>query len=178
MEYFQLISEATNIPKPTLFSDNEISYRMSKKHFDEMPKSQTCYYETAEDQEIPELMNHPTFLCGRELKHIIEVYDPDIQWKNLFFLPSKMDEMTEKTLEYSIPSLTEQNCLHEDCVIYPNGELEKLILNGKKIRNMDIFQVEGTAVNYVIVSLPLAESISRRNLYGIKLERVEIRYHG
>ena len=52
-----------------------------------------------------------------------------------------------------------------------------LIIDKSKMRNLDIFRIakDGVSENLVVVSLALAESISRRNAYGVIFERIEVR---
>ena len=66
-------------------------------------------------------------------------------------------------------------CLHEDAVVLPDGTIKKLVIDHKKIPNIDIFQIKNAVHNRVLVSLRMAESISRRKAYGVMFERVEVR---
>lgn len=162
-------------PQPHRLSNKDYPYRMTEENFRMIEDDKTDYYQLFDETEIPQLMTNPTFMCLDGLKSIINVYDPSVRWKSLFLIPGTEEQLYEGTLHYWIPSIIKQDCIHEDCEIMPNGAIEKLILDEKKIRNRDIFQVADVQENYVVVSLALAESINRRHLYGVITERVEVR---
>lgn len=65
--------------------------------------------------------------------------------------------------------------MHSDTVKYPNGELQELILDKRKVRGRDIFRVRGMMENKVVVSLAVAESILRRKPYGVSIKKVSVR---
>ena len=175
MEYFMLCSEATNQPGLLALLQEGYMHLLSDECFRRIPDSGACYYEFHDDIEEPALMTTPLYLCNEELKHILQVYDPAIQWKNLFLLPPEAEKVKGNVFHYFIPNFRRIDCIHEDAKILPNGIFEEVILDQKKIQNLPVFQVVNDVENYVVVSLTLAESISRRNLYGIKLKRVEVR---
>ena len=58
--------------------------------------------------------------------------------------------------------------------IYPNGTLKELILERKFINDEDVFKVKGTLENFIIVSLPVVESILRRKMYGVAFREVRV----
>ncbi len=175
MEYFVIKSHAVMVPEPARISNQDYPYQMNEENFEKIEDAKVDYYHLNKDTEIPEVLLKPTFMCGDSLKHIMEIYDPAIKWKSVYLIPGMEEQLVEGTIHYWIPSMKRQHCLHRDCVTLPNGALQKLILDQRQVRNMDVFQVADTRENYVIVSLALAESISRRHMYGVALERVEVR---
>lgn len=175
MEYF-VIKSSVKVPlTPTNKEAVLYPHRLTEENFNSMPKGTIYYYHDAEDIEIPELMVQPTFMVGDSLRRIISVYDDTVSWKTLYMMPDEEEKVVDGTKRYSIPNLTRCKCLHEEAETAPNGAVTKLILDKNRLRNTAIFQVEETLENYVIVSLALAESISRRHPYGVRLERVEVR---
>ena len=52
--------------------------------------------------------------------------------------------------------------------------LKELVWDKKKIKGLDIFRVAGLLEYKVIVSLPVTESLLRRRLYGIGLQRIKV----
>lgn len=175
MEYFMLKSSAKTPLKPINIDTKRYQYRLTKENFNRIPRSEVYYFQNTDDIEIPELMVHPTFMVGETLKDIISLYDDTIIWKSLYLVPNEEEKMIGGTKHYQIPRLKRYKCLHPETEKQPNGAITKLILDKQRIRNMDIFQVQEAQENFVLVSLALAESISRRNLYGVRLERVEVR---
>ena len=59
--------------------------------------------------------------------------------------------------------------------MHPNGALKEVILDQHKIKGRDIFRIKGIIENKTIISLAVAESIMRRNPYGVGLERVQVK---
>lgn len=180
MEYFLLKSNVKTPLCPIIRDNTNYPYRLTEENYNRLPKSEVYNYFFKEDMEKPELLTQPTFMLGDSLKSIISLYDDSVEWKSFHVLPVEGERvLEEKVLEeskhYWIPKLTRLKCLHSDVEIQPNGAVTTLILDKNKLRNMDIFQVEETQENYVLVSLALAESISRRHPYGVRLERVEVR---
>lgn len=175
MEYFLIKSSVKAPLQPIHMDTNLYRYRLTEENYQRLPKSEIYYYHHTEDIEIPELMLQPTFMVGDVLQHMISMYDDTVLWKSLYMMPDEEDKITEITRHYWIPKFTRIKCLHPQVEIQPNGAVKELILDRKRLRNMDIFQVEETQENFVLVSLALAESISRRHPYGVRLERVEVR---
>lgn len=175
MEYF-LIKSSVKVPlQPIHMDTNLYRYRLTEENYERLPKSEIYYYHYTEDIEIPELMLQPTFMAGDVLQQIISLYDETVSWKSLYMLPDEEDKIMELSKHYWIPGLTRIKCLHPQAELQPNGAVTKLVLDKKRLRNLNIFQVEETQENFVLVSLALAESISRRQPYGVRLKRVEVR---
>lgn len=175
MEYFLLKSSVVVPPKPIRLDTKLYQYRLTQEAYERMPKSEICYFHHTEDTEIPEILLQPTFMVGDSLKRIISLYDETVSWKSLYFMPDEEDKVMEGTIHCWIPDLPKVRCLHAETEIQPNGAVSKLVLDKRFLRNIDIFQIEETQENLVLVSLALAESISRRHLYGVRLERVEVK---
>ncbi len=175
MEYFLLKSNVKVPPQPIRLDEKIYQYRLSKEVYDKLPNSEICYFRFEEDIEIPELIVTPTFMVGETLKNLIGLYDESVSWKSLYFMPDEEEKVMEGTIRYWIPNLPKVRCLHEETEVQPNGAVTNLILDKRFLRNVDIFQIEETQENMVLVSLALAESISRRHMYGVRLERVEVK---
>lgn len=52
--------------------------------------------------------------------------------------------------------------------------LRRKILDREKLPKADIFKVGGIKVHKVIVTLPVAESLLRRSIYGMSLKEVKV----
>ena len=66
------------------------------------------------------------------------------------------------------------DCLHESAEKYDNGMLKELVLDKRKLEGFHIFRVAGLLEYKVIITLPVAESLLRRRLYGIGLRKVKV----
>lgn len=176
-EYFLLKTDAMVLFEPVDFDSKLYQHVMTREHFEKLPKDKICYYKYADEVELPDVMRRPTFMVGTSIYNIVKLYDETVEWKALQVFPDQLDFVREMAKSYWIPCLPEYACLHGDAVVLPNGTVERLILNRGRMRNMDIFRVADERIreNLVVVSLPLAESINRRNVYGVSMERVEVR---
>lgn len=176
-EYFLLKTAATTLFEPTDLNYKLYQHIMTKEHFAKIPEDQICYYKYSDEVEMPDVMLRPTFMVGRSIYNIVKLYDENIEWKSLQVFPDTLEYAREMVKSYWIPCLPEYKCLHEETIVLPNGTVDRLVLNRRKMRNVDIFRVADARIkeNLVAVSLPLAESINRRNVYGVSMERVEVK---
>lgn len=65
--------------------------------------------------------------------------------------------------------------MHKDAIVAPNGSISKLILDKNRMNGEDIMIIDGVPEKITIVSLAVAESIMRRNMFGIDFQEIEIR---
>lgn len=175
MEYFLIRSCAVTPFEPIHMDRSLYTKLMTKEAFEKLPEDIIYYYHLSGETELPEIMFRPTFMTGDGLHDIISLYDESIPWKNMQMFPDVEDFPREAAKGYWIPLLKEYRCLHKDTLILPDRTAKKPILDRSRLRNMDIFRISGVSGNLVAVSLALAESISRRELYGITFERLEVR---
>lgn len=175
MEYYLMKQYAINPVNPLLVEPGPYKYRLSQEEFDNLPDCSLGYYEYTLETELPAILIHPTFMVSQQIKKVIEMYDETVRFKSLTILPNDFDRVDEASMTYAIPYLRRYDCLHEDSVVLPDGTIKKTVIDHKKIPNIDIFQIKNAVQNRVLVSLRMAESISRRNAYGVMFERVEVR---
>ena len=109
------------------------------------------------------------------IRKVMKMYDERISFKALQVYPDKKEDISVASKTYWIYDCVMEDCLHQDTVIYPNGALKEVILDQHKIKGRDIFRIKGIIENKTIISLAVAESIMRRNPYGVGLERVQVK---
>ena len=174
MEYYLVKQNAVNPVRPLLKEPEPYRYKLSKEDFEHLPDYATGYYRYSKDVELPAVLLQPTFMVSPEVKKVIEMYDEMVQFKAVTILPNDFDKAKEASITYGIPWLRRYDCLHEESIVLPEGTIKRLVIDHKKIPNVDIFQIKNTVQNKILVSLRMAESISRRNIYGITFERAEV----
>ena len=76
---------------------------------------------------------------------------------------------------YWIYDCVMEECIHADAIKLPNGAYQEIIIDKRKIKGRNIFRPKGLQQNQIVVSLAVAESILRRNPYGVSLKKVEMR---
>lgn len=175
MRYFEL-RQAKYIHNPIkiqLARKGQYKYNMTQEQFDALKDVTVGYYEYDECVEMPDVLEGDTFFVSNELKKVFTMYDDTISFKGLQVYPFGM---VEKVMPLYWCFYTHNvACLHESVKIYPNGDIEEVILERNKIPPLDIFKIDGTATYRVIVTLPVAESILRRKMYGVSLKEVMVR---
>lgn len=173
-DYFLMRQEAVNPVKPVLLKAEEYAYRLTAENFEKMPRSSAGYYDFNEYSEFPGIMVHPTYMVNMRIKKVIEMYDETIKWKSVTIMPNDGSKMKEASEVYWIPKLREFDCFDKETVIMPDGTIKRLVIRRDKVQNSDIFQISRARENKVVVSLRMAESICRRNIYGVRFERIEV----
>ena len=173
MRYFEL-RQGKNVRNPIKLQwaqKNLYKYNPTKEEFDAFPKAKVGYYDYSDMVEIPDVLESDTLFVGEEVKHVLSMYDETIEFKGVQIYPFGMEEDIVPSYWTFYPR--EAACLHSSAKILPNGELEELILDSKKIPKADVFKVSGISVYRVIVTLPVAESLLRRKPFGISLREVK-----
>ena len=147
-------------------------YNPTKDEFDAFPNMQVGYYDYDDRVEIPDVLESDTFFVSDEVKHVLAMYDDELAFKGVQVYPFGMKSDLVPTYWTFFPK--EIICLHREVKCLPNGEIEELILDSSKTPKEDIFKVAGIDVHRIIVSLPVAESLLRRKMFGISLKEVKV----
>ncbi len=174
MEYFRLITN-NSMKEPIKAGGLDTGYykpNITIEEFARIPKAMVSYYDYKEELEFPDYVALPVPLFSTKLRDTLQIYDEEIQYKPVCYFAKQLE--IKKSLLYWFLYLKQLDCLHETCVKNPNGSIGKLVLDRHKIMGQDIFRIQGILENKIIISLPVAESILRRRLYGIGFEKVEV----
>lgn len=133
-------------------------------------KDHTGLYTIESDKSsYPEVLEAPLYMVSRTIQEILQLHDDHIVCKEV-----SMVNLPKKTLKYYAVLLTDRiECLHESAEFYQDKSVKKLVLDKDKIGDRRVFRVKGISPAYVIVSLDIAESVLRRNCFGVKFTKVE-----
>ncbi len=177
MEYFVLKQSAEVVNPIKVFGVEMEGYTAAMTHqdFKNLKRSKVAYAEYSRSHEIPDILAYPTYMVSDTLRRVLQMYDESISFKSLQVFPTTEKDLMEATRTYWIYDCVMEDCVHSDTVILPNGEFQELILDKKRVKGRDIFRVKGSLDNKLIVSLAVAESILRRNVYGVELQKVHIK---
>ena len=174
MNYFELLP-SPKVENPIVLTglDKEMyCHDMSSKQFTALERLTVAYFSGSEREEPCDILLEPTFMVSDELKRLLSMYDKEIAFKGIQALPT-VEECGLYPL-YWVPYFSEIACIHKDSIVYDNGMLSSLILDGSKIGKRDIFRLSGSLEYKIIVSMPVAESILRRRFYGVGLKKLEV----
>lgn len=180
MEYF-LLTQSSEIVNPIKFIEAEttgFTPCMSHDDFAKLNDLSITYFYYSEDQEIPDILKYPTYMVSDPIKKALAMYDDSISFKGVQAFPFETKDV-EKIKKYArtywIYDVMQIDCLSPETVFLPNGEVEEIILDRRRIRNLKMFRPRGLLDNRLIVTLPIAESILRRNAYGVGVKQVQVK---
>lgn len=116
----------------------------------------------------PDLIEAPLPLLSNRLKEIFNSFEKNIQCSCAI-----LSDPVLRTQEiYWLFALERLECLGDGTEFYPDSTLKKLVLNRSLIGEHSVFRIHGIREKQIIIRFDVAESILRRPVVGIKLERV------
>lgn len=135
-------------------------------------KEHTGLYTVETDQSsYPEVLEAPLYMVSEEIRKILELNDDYIVCKEV-----SMVNLPRQTLKnYAVVLVDRIDCIHETAEFYPDKSVKKLVLDREKIGDRNVFRIKDIGPSYVVVSLDIAESVLRRNCFGVKFTEVECR---
>lgn len=174
MEYFELC-QSPKVENPVALTglDRDAYCRMmTPERFEALDRLRVANFSGDEREEICDILTEPTFMISDRLKKLIALYDRGIAFKGIQALP--ISEESRQYPLYWVPCFPEIACIHQSSVIYDNGTIASLVLDGSKIGGQPVFRLSGCVGYRLAVSMPVAESILRRRLYGVSIRRLEV----
>lgn len=177
MEYLRLKqSEQMNNPFCVTGLDTGIyKANPNQAEFDIIPKMLVTYFDYAPDVDIPDYVKIPTPMVSEQLKKVFQMYDENMSFKGVQCYPKQIEDVKKAAPLYWTYYCEQLECLHSKAEIAPNGAIMKLVVNKNKLRGKDIVVIGGIQEKITLVSLAVAESILRRNLFGVAFEEIDLR---
>ena len=174
MEYYELSQskKVENAIEILGLDQEKYCYAMEEADFEALDKLKVAYYSGREFEELCDILIAPTFMVSDYMKKLMELYEKNIQFKGVQIFSTAQE--SERYPLYWVPKFPKVNCFHKNTVIQDNGMVEKLVLDKRKIGSRQIFRLPGIIEYKVIVSMPVAESILRRRMYGAGLQKIEV----
>lgn len=174
MEYFELIQDKKVEHPIQLVNLNATAYpyQMKETEFDALEELKVAYYSGNEAEEICGMLTEPTLLLADQIKRLFHLYENSIRFKAVQLFPK--DAVQGTSLLYWVPCFQEIDSLHPSTKKYANGMIEELVLAGDKLEGQTIFRVSGLQEYKVCISLPVAESLLRRRIYGVGLQKIKL----
>lgn len=142
--------------------------------FDSYKELSVYFFDYIEGEtEITSILTSPIFLIDKKISDLFVLYQPNMQMKGIQLFSTDPDEK-KKAVLYYLPDIPKIDCLSDKVRINPNGTINEILLNKDKVPEYPIFMLERIAEQKVIINEDVAESLLRRNLYGIGLKKIEI----
>jgi len=121
--------------------------------------------------EYVDFIERPVPLLSNKLKQLVEKFLPRQQYYPVGLID--LTRMRQDAYWLTLPQRID--CLSDKSEYHLNGTLKRPVLDiGKLVGNCaPLFQVLGVYETILVVNLTLAESIMRRDFYGIKLKKLD-----
>lgn len=172
MEYFRLMQDQRysgsvffDLLSMFLPRDNLIC------NYHHLPLLTTRQIKSNEFSFYPDVMDQQMYLVSQPMHDLLSAFMPNINYRIICFL-----EYERKVFNYYYAYLFEPlDCFSTKSEANKDrSRISKLMLRKNAVGDHDIFKLSGVNCHVVVVSLPVAEAILRRNLIGYKLETVEL----
>lgn len=173
MRYFELIADHDLSNPVQIQKINTRIYQngISKEEFDVIKRLQVAYFDHSEQTEICDVLWEPAFMVSDALRRVFLLYEPEMEFRGVQLFANNLEDNTAPL--YWLPYIEPVSCLGKESRKYTNGMLEKLVLDREAPMNgRSIFRVADILEYKIILSLPVAESMIRRQMTGIAFEPV------
>ncbi|MCM3342403.1 hypothetical protein M3650_28205 [Paenibacillus sp. MER TA 81-3] len=173
MEYF-IISQDENVENMIRFAglkSTNKTIEVTPEQADDIHDITVVFVEGSADSVYPDYIGKPVVFVADELKKVLELYDPGLVFKCAIL--SNPQHSMQKV--YWLLLLPRVDCLSEHTEFYKTGAVKSIVIDHAKAAEHAIFRVQGLLEKHVIINLDVAESLLRRDLLGMRLEKVRSR---
>lgn len=132
-----------------------------------LPKSNSYMVVSSHSDKLPNILSNQLFMVTQDIFELIQLFLGEVDYRCMFLVNRK------RNIEefYYIPQIPLINCLSSQCKSnLDKSHFTKIVV--KRERYPDIFRISNVKDRVIIISLPLAESILRRDIKGVQLERI------
>lgn len=164
--------------------DHQLPYSMKLRDFEMTGQHQVFYKEDAHrlnevsflyvlgsgDEVFSDLIQNPIYMISEKVQPVFDMYEDELIFKKVMLINKEVQ--SQKKYFHVVTDHIEG--LSDKTLFYPDGREKKIILEASKIYPHHIFQLKNVKGNYLIVSLPVVESLLRRKVQGILFEEIEV----
>lgn len=120
----------------------------------------------------PVFFQAPTYLISEELYKVFKLFESTLIFKIAVF--TNLELKTQRVYRLLIPDMLQ--VLHKDTTYFKNGWVKDIVLDRRKIKDFNIFQIKAGVDYYLIINIDVLEYMLKRELnLGVKVEEVEVR---
>jgi len=123
--------------------------------------------------EYPDCIENPVMLLSEKLKRVIGIYQKDA----VFGAVTLIEKETNRQEIYYTVSAPRIGCASNETAYDARGKVKELVIDQEKAGQARVFFAEGNGQR-LIVRLDVAESILRRDPYGVWFEKVKVKTKG
>lgn len=173
MNYFYMKEDKKYVNRPHIINwTSKLSLDdLYKGDYSKIPDRMILEIKPNKEIEFTDVITIPFLLVSQMIKSVIELYEPNIHFKEIILLDKKFGRANE----YFLPLIKNKNVL-SDKSIFTNfhTKLKEIILDEKKVDDTAIFYVDGIPREAGIWRLDIIESILHRDVYGFTIDEVKV----
>jgi hypothetical protein len=173
MKYF-IMKEDMEISKKIEMEDFKTREKLelTKEGFEDLKDFITIFVKGDKKSTYVDFIEAPMNIVSEKVRNVFEMYENTILYKTVI-----LSNVREEEQEIYRVILTEVlDCISEKTMYYKNGvEIEEeIVLIKEKIGEYNVFQIQGKASRYIILSLEVVESMLRRGIVGVKFVEIKV----
>ncbi|MFM9281130.1 hypothetical protein [Paenibacillus jiagnxiensis] len=172
MRYFRLMADerVQHRVEPSSLSRLQVEEVMSVTRSPETQET-SLFLSVYTDQRTvyPDFLEYPLPLVSDRVKGLLEKYMPELAWKAAIL--TDFEQARQEAYWVLRPPV--MDCLSNQSERYPDQTLKQLVL--RQVEGMPpVLRIGGLLEPYIYIHLSVAESLLRRSLTGIRVERIEM----
>lgn len=173
MDYFRIRQDKQYLNAPNITNVRDIVIRrkdVSIQNASKIEDVSVGFSNIRNPVDFIDVLDSQLFLVSNEVKKIFAIYEPAMIFKEICVVNGLTDEYGR----YFLPLFPELNCLSEESVVSPDRSCVKRLVMCRPQSNFSIFKAAGLMTDVVMIRLDVAESLLRRGINKLTMERVKI----
>lgn len=170
MEYFIIETDEGNRIPYHINKNRAVDIRiLTKDKINALPMWNVVEMDFPKEGFFPDLLCSPCIMVSRCFMETVMMYQSGILHKGV----KLWNRESGINATYFLPIFEDADCISEKTQYNNVGNrIVKLVIQKSKIRHLPVFKIKGYDRNCIIGRLDLVESLLRRGICGIKLEKV------
>lgn len=121
------------------------------------------------DYVCPDFIERPVVLVSDTMKKVFEMYDDDVIFKCAVL--TNVSEESQRV--YWLMLVDRLDCLSEQTEFDKTGGVKRIVIDPDRAKGHAVFRIKGIAETTLVINLDIAESLLRRELFGMKISEIE-----
>jgi len=167
MDYFMMQQDARVQNVAELAPGAPKLKSLTREQVRDIPITEILYVREGQQNEYPDFLEG-YMLVSERLKRILGKYQKDTLFKTMILIEKERNRQEV----YYLMSVPEVDCLSVETVYDKRGDVIEAVLDASRVGHARIFHVSGCGKR-VFLRLDVAESILRRDSYGVWFERLK-----
>ena len=173
MDYFMMYQDVRVSNVAELIPGSLKLHTLTREQIKNISITKTLYVKDRNNNEYPDYLESEGMLVSEKLKRIMSKYQRDAIFKTVVLIEKK----TNRQEIYYLISPPIIECASEETVYDRRGSIVEFVLDKEKVGYTRIFCVRNYG-NRIFVRLDVAESILRREPYGVSFVKVNVEKGG